>query len=75
MLEWCRTWVRTVRQWSGVTEELEAEVGQLHRSALSSIFFAMVMDRLKKWVRQDSTLFADDIVICNESREQLEGNL
>ena len=40
--------------------------------------FAMVMDRLTNEVRQESLwtmMFADDILICSESREQVEENL
>ena len=40
--------------------------------------FAVVMDRLTDEVRQESrwtTMFADDIVICIESREQREEKL
>ncbi|KAK3536410.1 hypothetical protein QTP86_008878 [Hemibagrus guttatus] len=39
---------------------------------------AVVMDQLSEEVRQESTwtmMFADDIVICSESREQVEENL
>ena len=36
--------------------------------------FAMVMDRLtdEVWQESLSTMFADDIVICSESREQMK---
>ncbi|KAK3533823.1 hypothetical protein QTP70_032165 [Hemibagrus guttatus] len=47
-------------------------------SALSPFLFAMVMDQLSEEVRQESPwtmMFADDIVICSESREQVEENL
>ncbi|KAK3550836.1 hypothetical protein QTP70_006152 [Hemibagrus guttatus] len=40
--------------------------------------FAMVMDQLSEEVRQESPwtmMFADDIVICSEGREQVEENL
>ena len=40
--------------------------------------FTMVMDRLTDEVRQESPwtmTFADDIVICSESREQVEEKL
>ncbi|KAI5608993.1 methyltransferase-like protein 17, mitochondrial isoform X2 [Silurus asotus] len=45
------------------------------RSALSPFLFAVVMDRLKDEVRQESPwtiMFVDDIVICGESSEQVE---
>ena len=40
--------------------------------------FATVMDRLTDEVKQDSLwlmMFADDVVICSENREQVEENL
>ena len=40
--------------------------------------FAMVMYKLTDEVRQESlwmTMFADDIVICGEGKEQVEENL
>ncbi|KAK2920711.1 hypothetical protein Q8A73_000196 [Channa argus] len=62
----------------GVTEEFKVEVGLHQGSALSPFLFALVMDRLTDEVRQESPwtmMFADDIVICSESREQVEENL
>ncbi|MCJ8739626.1 hypothetical protein PDJAM_G00049200 [Pangasius djambal] len=62
----------------GQTEEFKVEVGLHQGSALSPFLFAMVMDQLSEEVRQESPctmLFADDIVICSESREQVEENL
>ncbi|KAK3530003.1 hypothetical protein QTP86_009393 [Hemibagrus guttatus] len=47
-------------------------------SALSPFLFAIVMDQLSEEVRPESLwtmMFADDIVICSESREQVEENL
>ncbi|KAI5095577.1 hypothetical protein C0J45_14007 [Silurus meridionalis] len=47
-------------------------------SALSPFLFAVVMDRLTDEVRQESPwtmMFADDIVICVESSEQVEKSL
>ncbi|KAK3521303.1 hypothetical protein QTP70_003146 [Hemibagrus guttatus] len=54
------------------------EVGLHQGSALSPFLFAIVMDQLSEEVRQESPwtmMFADDIVICSESREQVEENL
>ncbi|MCJ8744975.1 hypothetical protein PDJAM_G00124900 [Pangasius djambal] len=62
----------------GQTEEFKVEVGLHQGSALSPFLFAMVMDQLSEGVRQESPytmMFADDIVICSESREQVEENL
>ncbi|KAK3549598.1 hypothetical protein QTP86_005337 [Hemibagrus guttatus] len=60
------------------TEEFNVEVGLHQGSALSPFLFAIVMDQLSEEVRQESSwimMFADDIVICSESREQVEENL
>ncbi|MCJ8748268.1 hypothetical protein PDJAM_G00163190 [Pangasius djambal] len=75
MYERSRTVVRCA---VGQTEEFKVEVGLHQGSALSPFLFAMVMDQLSKEVRQESPytmMFADDIVICSESREQVEENL
>ncbi|KAK3510615.1 hypothetical protein QTP70_011872 [Hemibagrus guttatus] len=75
MYERSRTVVRCA---VGQTEEFNVEVGLHQGSALSPFLFAIVMDRLSEEVRQESPwtmMFADDIVICSESREQVEENL
>ena len=62
----------------GVTEEFRMEVGLHQGSVLSSFFFAMVMDRLTDELRQESPwtmMFADDILICIESREEVNEKL
>ncbi|KAK3507962.1 hypothetical protein QTP70_005447 [Hemibagrus guttatus] len=62
----------------GQTDEFKLEVGLHQGSALSPFLFAIVMDQLSEEVRQESPwtmMFADDIVICSESREQVEENL
>ncbi|KAK3544372.1 hypothetical protein QTP86_010153 [Hemibagrus guttatus] len=62
----------------GQIEEFNVEVGLHQGSALSPFLFVMVMDQLSEEVRQESPwtmMFADDIVICSESREQVEENL
>ncbi|KAK3559294.1 hypothetical protein QTP86_010737 [Hemibagrus guttatus] len=67
-----------VRRAVGQTEEFKVEVGLHQGSALSPFLFAIVMDQLSEEVRQESPwtmMFADDIVICSESREQVEENL
>ncbi|KAK3543373.1 hypothetical protein QTP70_018378 [Hemibagrus guttatus] len=75
MYERSRTVVRCA---VGQTEEFNVEVGLHQGSALSLFLFAIVMDQLSEEVRQESPwtmMFADDIVICSESREQVEENL
>ncbi|KAK3523471.1 hypothetical protein QTP86_033592 [Hemibagrus guttatus] len=75
MYERSRTVVRCA---VGQTEEFKVEVGLHQGSALSPFLFAMVMDQLSEEVRQESPwtmMFADDIMICSESREQVEENL
>ncbi|KAK3523544.1 hypothetical protein QTP70_002452 [Hemibagrus guttatus] len=75
MYERSRTVVRCA---VGQTEEFNVEVGLHEGSALSPFLFAIVMDQLSEEVRQESPwtmMFADDIVICSESREQVEENL
>ncbi|KAK3518002.1 hypothetical protein QTP70_030316 [Hemibagrus guttatus] len=75
MYERSRTVVRCA---VGQTEEFKVEVGLHQGSALSPFLFAMVMDQLSEEVRQESPwtmMFADDIVICSESREQVEESL
>ncbi|KAK3526386.1 hypothetical protein QTP70_025422 [Hemibagrus guttatus] len=72
MYERSRTVVRCA---VGQTEEFNVEVGLHQGSALSPFLFAIVMDQLSEEVRQESPwtmMFADDIVICSESREQVE---
>ncbi|KAK3545159.1 hypothetical protein QTP70_001710 [Hemibagrus guttatus] len=75
MYERSRTVVRCA---VGQTEEFNVEVGLHQGSALSPFLFAIVMDQLSEEVRQESPwtmMFSDDIVICSESREQVEENL
>ncbi|KAK3530122.1 hypothetical protein QTP86_014798 [Hemibagrus guttatus] len=75
MYERSRTVVRCA---VGQTEEFNVEVGLHQGSALSPFLFAIVMDQLSEEVRQESPwtmMFADDIVICSESREQVRENL
>ncbi|KAK3508314.1 hypothetical protein QTP70_020508 [Hemibagrus guttatus] len=75
MYERSRTVVRCA---VGQTEEFNVKVGLHQGSALSPFLFAIVMDQSSEEVRQESPwtmMFADDIVICSDSREQVEENL
>ena len=65
--------VTAVRCSVGMTDWFKVEVGLHQGSALSPFLFAMVMDRLTNEIRLESPwtmMFADDIMICRESREQ-----
>ena len=71
----CMTAVRSA---VGVTEDFKVEVGLHQGSALSPFLFAIVMERFTDEVRQElpwTMMFADDIVICGESRMQVEESL
>lgn len=62
----------------GLTDWFEVGVGLHQGSALSPFLFAMLMDRLTDEVRQESPwnmMFADDIVICGETKEEVEASL
>ena len=62
----------------GVTEGFEVKVGLHQGSALSPCLFAMMMDRMTDEIREEApwtTMFADDIVISSESKEQVEEKL
>ena len=56
------------------TESFKVKVGMHQGSALSPFLFAMSMDRLTDEVRREpprTMLFADHIVICEETREEV----
>ena len=62
----------------GTTESFKVKVGLHQGSALSLFLFAVIMDRLINEVRREPPwmmLFADDIVICEETREEVEQRL
>ena len=64
--------MRVVRCVVGVTDGFKVEVGLHQGSTHCPFLFAMVMDRLTDEIRQEYPwlmMFADDIVICSESRE------
>ena len=79
MLDRCRICMRAVmRCVEGMTESFKVVLGLYQGSALSPFMFAMVKDRLTDEVRQESPwmiMFSGDIVICSESREQVNENL
>ena len=62
----------------GTTESFKVKVGLDQGSALSPFLFAVIMDRLTDEVRRElprTMLFADNIVICEETREEVERRL
>ena len=62
----------------GTTESFKVKV-ELHQgSELDPFLFALIMDRLTNEVRREppwTMLFADDIVICEKTREEVEWRL
>ena len=62
----------------GTTESFKVKVGLPQGSALSPFLFAAIMDRLTDEVRREppwTMLFVDDIVICEETRKEVEWRL
>ena len=62
----------------GVTEGFVLKVGLHQGSSLNPCLFAMVMDRMTHEIREEAPwtmMFADDIAICGESKEQVEEKL
>ena len=59
------------------TESFKVKIGLHQGSALSPFLFAVIMDRLTDEVREPPwmMLFADDIVICKETKEEVEQRL
>ena len=56
------------------TESFKVKVGLHQGSALNLFLFAVIMDRITDKVRREplwTMLFADDIVICEETREEV----
>ena len=59
----------------GTTESFKVKVGLHQGSAFSPFLFAVIMDMLTDEVRREppwTMLFADDIVICKETRGKVE---
>ena len=61
-----------------MTEGFEVKMRLHQGSALSPCLFAMVMDWMADYIREEAPwtmMFADDIVICSESKERVEEKL
>lgn len=70
--------VTAVRSVVGVTDAFEVEAGLHPGSTRSPFRFAVVMDTLTDEIRQQclwAIIFADNTVICGDSREQGEETL
>ena len=68
----------TVKSAAGVTEPFNVKVGLHQGSALSPLLFAIVMDVLTEHIRREAPwnmLYADDVVLLNESKEEAEREL
>ena len=62
----------------GNTENFKVKIGLHQGSVLSPFLFAVIMDGLMDEVRREppwTMLFADDIVICKETKEEVERRL
>ena len=75
MYEGSETVVRCAEE---TTQSFKVKVRLHQGSALSPFLFAVIMDRLTDELRREqpwSMLFADDIVICEETRKEVERRL
>ena len=62
----------------GTTESFKIKVGLHQGSALSPFLFAVIMDRQTDEIKREppwTTLFANNIVICAQTREEMERRL
>ena len=60
------------------TESFKVKVGLHQESGFSAFLFAVIMNRLTNKVKGKppwTMLFADDIVVCEETREEVERRL
>ena len=75
MYDGCTPSVRTL---IGSTESFEVKVGLHQGSALTPLLFITVMDVISKEVGReppDTMLFADDLVLCEKTRQEAEDQL
>ena len=75
MYEGCQTQVRCA---AGETEVFEVTVGLHQGSALSPFLFAIIIDCLTQEVQREAPwdmLFADDVVVCGNRRDEIEERL
>jgi hypothetical protein len=70
--------MRFVRTCDGDTSDFPIKIGLHQRSALSPYLFALVMDEVTRDIQGDifwCMLFADDVVLVDESREGINRKL
>ena len=75
MYDGCTTSVRTL---IGSTESFEVKVGLHQGSALSPLLFIIIMDVISQEVGRrppHAMLFADDLVLCENTRKEAEEQL
>ncbi|XP_063615410.1 uncharacterized protein LOC134788449 [Penaeus indicus] len=75
MYEGCQTQVRCA---AGETEVFEVAVGLHQGSALSPFLYAIIIDCLTQEVQREAPwdmLFADDVVVCGNRRDEIEERL
>jgi len=68
----------SIRTLGGVTNDFYVGMGLHQGSALNPFLFTLVMDELTKGIQDElpwCTLFSDDIVLVNETREGVNGKL
>ena len=62
----------------GETESIKIEVGLHQGSALSPFLFILILDIVTEEIREETPwamLFADDLVLCDQSKENMEERL
>jgi len=70
--------VANVRTCGGITSDFSITIGLHQGSALSSFLFAIVMDELTRAIQDEipwCMLFADDIVLVDETRAGVNAKL
>ena len=75
MYDGCTT---SVRMLIGSTESFEVKVGLHQGSALSPLLFIIIMDVISQEVGRappHAMLFADDLVLCENTRREVEEQL
>ena len=70
--------VANIRTCRGITSDFRITIGLHQESALSPFFFVIIMDELTKTIQDKilrCMLFADDIVLVDETRDRINAKL